>query len=53
MDEYTYKSVNLDCIDRLRPYQPEHSGSRLLTEDKQAWARLVGCWATASEHRVL
>ena len=36
-----------------RPYHVEHTSSRLITEVKQRWARLVLGWVTAWEHRVL
>ena len=36
-----------------RPYHVENTGSRLITEVKQHWARLVLGWVTAWEHRVL
>ncbi len=37
----------------LRPYLAEYTSSRLITEVKQPWARLVLGWVTAWEYRVL
>ena len=37
----------------LRPYHVEHTSSRLITEVKQHWAKLVLGWVTAWEYLVL
>ena len=37
---------------RLRPYHVECTGSRLITEVKQRWARLVLAWVTGWEYHV-
>lgn len=36
-----------------RPYHVGNTGSRLITEVKQRWARLVLAWVTGWEYRVL
>ena len=36
----------------LRPYHVEHTSSRLITEVKQHWAKLVLGWVTAWEYLV-
>ena len=38
---------------RARPYHVGNTGSRLITEVKQRWARLVLAWVTGWEYRVL
>ena len=38
---------------RLRPYHQEKTGSRLITEVKSCWAKLVLGWLTAWEYFVL
>lgn len=40
-------------VDRPRPYHVGNTGSRLITEVKQRWARLVLAWVTGWEYRVL
>ena len=37
----------------VRPYHPENTGSRPITEVKQGWAALVLGWVTAWEYAVL
>lgn len=42
-----------EAYDRQRPYHREYTGSRLITEVKHGWARLVLAWVTCWEYRVL
>ena len=48
-----YKRPMCGSFDSLRPYHPEHTRSRLISEVKQGWAWLVLGWETAWEYQVL
>ena len=41
------------CSNSQRPYHVEHTSSRLITEVKQHWARIVLGWETAWDLLVL